>query len=207
MPIRILCVDDHAVVREGLELIISLTDDMTVVASAGTGEEAVEQHARHQPDITLMDLEMPGLNGIDAIRRIRTTSPTARIIVLTVHADAENIYQSLKAGAATYLLKDTISKALIGVIREVHAGGRPMPEPVASRLAERSAQPELTPREAEILRVLADGISSNKDIAATLRISEDTVHAHLRNIFGKLEVTDRTAAVMAAVRRGIVRLR
>ncbi len=207
MPIRVLCVDDHAVVREGLELVISLSKDMTVVASAATGEEAVALHARHHPDVTLMDIELPGMNGIEAIRKIRAKAPEARVIVLTVHADSEHIYQALQAGATTYLLKDTISKALIGVIREVHAGARPMPEPVASRLAQRTAQPELTPREVNVLTLLTDGISSNKEIASALRISEDTVHAHLRNIFTKLEVTDRTAAVMAAVRRGIVRLR
>ena len=203
---RILCVEDHAVVREGIELIIGLQPDMKVVGTAATGEEGVKLFRRLQPDITLMDLELPGMNGIETIRTIRSDFPEARVIVLTMHHDAENIYRAMQAGATTYLLKDTISKALIGVVREVHAGGRPMPHEVAARLAQRSAQPELTPREIEIIELLAGG-SSNKQIAAALGISDDTVHAHLRNIFSKLEVSDRTSAVTTAVRRGIVRLR
>jgi two-component system, NarL family, response regulator len=203
---RILCVDDHEVVREGIALIIDLQPDMKVVGSAASGEEAVALYRELQPDITLMDLELPGMNGIDAIRAIRSEYPDARVIVLTMHHDAENIYRALQAGATTYLLKATISKTLIGVLREVHAGGRPIPQEVAARLAERSTQRELTAREIGILELIANG-SSNKQIAASLGISDDTVHAHLRNIFGKLEVTDRTAAVTTAVRRGIVRLR
>lgn len=203
---RVLCVDDHSVVREGLALIIDLQADMKVVGSASTGEEGVQLFRKLQPDITLMDLEMPGMNGIEAIRAIRSDNPDARVIVLTMHHDAENIYRALQAGATTYLLKDTISKALIGVLREVHAGGRPIPQEIAARLAERSTQRELTPREIEVIGLIADGLS-NKQIAATLGISDDTVHAHLRNAFSKLEVTDRTSAVTTAVRRGIVRLK
>lgn len=203
---RILCVEDHAVVREGIELIIGLQPDMEVVGSAATGEEGVTLFRRVRPDIALMDLELPGMNGLEAIRTIRGEFPDARVIVLTMHHDPENIYRAMQAGATTYLLKDTISKELIRVLRQVHEGDRPIPHEVAAQLAARSAQPELTPREVEITELLANG-SSNKQIASALGISDDTVHAHLRNIFAKLAVTDRTSAVTTAVRRGIVRLR
>jgi DNA-binding NarL/FixJ family response regulator len=203
---RILCVDDHAIVREGIALIIELQKDMQVVGSAATGAQGVELFRKLRPDITLMDLEMPGMDGIEAIRAIRTDFPDARVIVLTMHHDAENIYRALQAGATTYLLKDTISKALIGVLRDVHAGARPIPQEIASQLAKRATQRELTSREVEIMALIASG-RSNKQVAARLGISDDTVHAHLRNIFSKLEVTDRTSAVTTAIRRGIVKLK
>jgi DNA-binding NarL/FixJ family response regulator len=203
---RILCVDDHAVVREGIALIIDLQGDMEVVGSAATGEEGVELFRRLRPDVTLMDLELPGMSGIDAIRAIRAEHADARIIVLTMHHDAENIYRALQAGATTYWLKDTISKALIRVLREVYAGGRPLPDEIAAVLAQRSATLELTPREVQVVELIANGFA-NKKIAATLGISDDTVHAHLKNIFRKLGVTDRTAAVTTAVKRGIVKLK
>lgn len=204
--IRVLCIEDHAVVREGIGLIVDMQLDMTVIASAATGEEGVALHRTLRPDITLMDLELPGIDGIEAIRQIRASDENARVIVLTMHHDPESIHQALHAGATTYLLKDTISKALISVLREVHEGGRPLPDDIAARLAAREAQPALSPREIEVIRLLSQGLS-NKQVAAALHISDDTVHTHLRNIFNKLEVTDRTAAVMAAVRRGIVRLK
>ena len=206
MPIRILCVEDHAVVREGIALIINLQPDMKVVASAATGEEGLTMFRQLKPDVTLMDLELPGMDGIQAIKAIRAERGDARIIVLTMHHDPENIFRALEAGATTYVLKDTISKVLIRVLRDVHAGERPIPAEIAARLAQRAAVPVLTPREIEVVKLMAEGMP-NKRIAAELRISDDTVHAHLKNIFTKLGVTDRTAAVTTAMRRGIVRLK
>lgn len=201
--IRILCVDDHAVVREGIAVVLNLQHDMRVVASAGTGVEAICLFDRYRPDVTLMDLQMPGMSGLEAIRAIRHEHGDARIIVLTMHHGDEDIYQSLQAGATTYLLKETLSKDLVRVIREVHAGGRPIPGEVAARLAGRTAQSQLTPRELAVLKLIAEGMH-NKEIAATLRITEETVHSHLKNIYTKWNVNDRRAAVNVAVRRGII---
>jgi DNA-binding NarL/FixJ family response regulator len=205
-PIRVLCIEDHAVVREGIGLIIDMEPGMTVVGSAASGEEGVALHRALRPDITLMDLELPGIDGIEAIQQIHRDDPRARVIVLTMHHDPESIQQALQAGATTYVLKDTISKVLIEVLREVHEGGRPMPEDIAAQLAAHEAQPSLTPREVDVIRLISQGLS-NKEVAAALRISDDTVRTHLKNLFTKLEVTDRTAAVMAAVRRGVVRVK
>lgn len=204
--IRILCVDDHALVREGIALIVDSQPDMKVVASAATGAEAVVRFRAHRPDVTLMDLQLPAMNGTDAIRAIRSEAADARIIVLTMHHGDEDIYQALEAGAVTYLLKDTLSRDLIRIIREVHAGGRPVPnEIIASSLARRPSQSSVTPREREVLKAMAEGMR-NKEIAAALGITEETVHAHVKNIFFKLNVRDRTAALTAALRRGIIRL-
>jgi DNA-binding NarL/FixJ family response regulator len=203
---RVLCVDDHAVVREGIALVIELHEDIEVVGTASTGEEAVGAFTRLQPDITLLDLELPGMGGINAIREIKKIDRSARIIVLTIHRDAENVFNALDAGATTYLLKDTIPEDLVRVIREVHAGGHPLPEGVAAVLAERARTPALTPSEVNIVKLMAGGLS-NKDIGVALGISEDTVRAHLRNIFVKLGATGRTAAVSIAVKRGIVQLK
>jgi len=203
--IRVLCVDDHAVVREGLALIIELEGDMQVVGSAATGIEAIELFAKLRPDVTLMDLELPALNGVGATSAITRQFPDARIVVLTVHQGMEDVYRALQAGAITYILKDTLTKDLIRVIRQVHAGERPLPPEIAVRLATRAREPVLTAREVEVLELMANGLS-NRHIAVTLAISDETVHAHAKNIFAKLHVGDRTRAVTEAFRRGIIHL-
>ena len=204
-PLRLLCVDDHRIVREGIALILAREPDITVVATASTAEEAVIAFKRHLPDITLMDLRLGGKSGIDAIREIRTEYPTARIVVLTMSQGDEDIHRALSAGAATYLLKDTLSDDLIRVVREVHAGGNPMAPDVRARLDERAAHPTLTPREIQVLQLVSQG-KRNKEIAAILGLSEDTVPVHVKNIFAKLRVNERTAAVNIALRRGIIHI-
>lgn len=203
--IRVLCVDDHRIVREGIALIIARQPDMKVVGFAATGDEAVQQWRRHRPDITLMDLRLGETSGLDAIRAIRREAPDARVIVLTMYQGDEDIHQALAAGAATYLLKDMLSDDLIRTVREVHAGGQPIDETVKARLNERAAQPPLTPREIQVLKLVAKG-HRNKEIAALLNLSEETVPVHLKNIFAKLKVNERTAAVHVALRRGIVHI-
>jgi DNA-binding NarL/FixJ family response regulator len=203
--IRIVCVDDHPVVRRGIAQILEIESDMTVVASAGTGEEAIELFRRCEPDITLMDLQLPTMSGLDAIRAIRDQFAQARIIVLTMYKGDEDIFRAINAGATTYLLKDTLSHDLIRTIRDVHAGLCPLPTSVAARLAERKSQPSLTEREIEITTLIAKGMR-NKEIAASLGIAEETVHAHVKNIFAKLNVNDRTAALAIALRRGIIHI-
>lgn len=204
--IRILCVDDHQLIREGVQLIIEREPDMRVVAAARTGEEAISLFREHQPDVTLMDLQLPMMNGLEAIQAIRKDAPSARIIVLTMYEGNEHIYRALAAGAATYLLKDTLSSDLIRVVRQVHAGEKPLRPEVQAKLAERAAQPTLTPREVEVISLVGEG-RRNKEVAVTLRISEETVQVHLRNIFAKLGVSDRAAALTVASKRGIVRPR
>jgi DNA-binding NarL/FixJ family response regulator len=204
--IRVLCVDDHRIVREGIGLIISRQPDMQVVGSAATGEEALELFRTERPDITLMDLQLPMMSGLDTIRSIRREAPDARIIVLTMYQGDEDIFRALSAGATTYLLKDTLSDDLIEVVREVHAGRKPLREEVKARLDERAAQPTLTPREIQVMELVAEG-RRNKEIAVLLGISEETVQVHLKNIFVKLKVGERTAAVNVALRRGIVHIK
>jgi DNA-binding NarL/FixJ family response regulator len=204
--IRVLCVDDHRIVREGIALIIDREPDMKVVASASTGEEAVVLFRRERPDVTLMDLQLPMMSGLEAIQAIRREDPNARIIVLTMYQGDEDIHRSLAAGAATYLLKDTLSDDLIRFVREVHAGRRPIRPDVKARLEERAAHPTLTPRETQVMALVAEG-RRNKEIAAQLGISEETVQVHLKNIFAKLKVGERTAAVNVALRRGIVHIK
>ena len=203
--IRVLCVDDHLIVRGGIALIISQQSDMSVVGLAGTGEEAVLQYRRHRPDITLMDLRLEGMSGLDAIREIRREAPDARIIALTMYQGDEDIHQALAAGAATYLLKNALTDDLIRVVREVHAGGRPLLANVKARLDERATQPKLTPREIQVLELIAQG-KRNKEVAEILGISVDTVPNHMKGIFLKLGVNERTAAVNVALRRGIVHI-
>ena len=203
--IRVLCVDDHSIVREGISLIINRQPDMEVVACAASGDESVELFQRVKPDVTLMDLRLQGMSGTEAIEQIRRSDHGARIVVLTMFDGDEDIHRALQAGAATYLLKDTLSDDLIRVVREVHSGKRPVSADVEARLAERSAHPTLTPREIEVMELVTQGLR-NKEIAASLGISEGTVQVHMKSIFAKLGVNDRTAAVKIAVRRGIVHM-
>jgi DNA-binding NarL/FixJ family response regulator len=204
-PIRILCVDDHRIVREGIELIIARQPDMQVVASAAGGDESVELFRRHHPDVTLMDLQLGAMSGVEAIRVIRREHPEARIVVLTMYQGDEDIFRALQAGATTYLLKDMLSDDLIRVIREVHAGMHPVRADVEAALAERAAGPTLTPREVQVVGLIAEGMR-NKEIAAALGISDETVQVHVKSIFWKLKVSDRSAAMNVALRRGIVHL-
>jgi DNA-binding NarL/FixJ family response regulator len=203
--ITLMCVDDHSMVREGIAQIIDLQSDMKVVASAATVEEAIRLFEEHQPDITLMDLQLGIGSGLDAIAAIRSRHPNARIIVLTMYLGQEDIYRALQNGAATYILKDMLSKDLIRVVRDVYRGHFRIPERVAAVLAERDGRSALTRREIEVLRLVAEG-KRNKEIADALGIQNETVHAHIRSTYSKLGVTDRTGAVAAGVRRGILKL-
>jgi DNA-binding NarL/FixJ family response regulator len=203
--ITVLCVDDHPLVLDGITQKINRQPDMTVVATASDGRQAVELFKRKRPDVTVMDLQLPGLSGLDAIQAIRAEDPNARIIVLTMYQGDEDIFRALKSGAATYLLKDTPSDELVRVVREVHRGASSLPPNVAQRLASRQLDEGLTSREMEVLRLTAAGMR-NKEIAAALSISQETVQGHLKKILRKLEVNDRTAAVTVAIRRGIIRL-
>ncbi len=204
--IRILCVEDHRLVREGIASLLSQQPDMRVVTSAATGEEGIVQFRRHRPDVTLMDLQLPGMSGLDAIREIRRESPDARVIVLTMYHGEEDVYRSLEAGAAAYVLKDTLSDELISAIRDVHHGKQPIASAdVQSLLAERNRHKHITPRELQVIELLSQGMR-NKEIAALLGISEETVQVHLRNIYLKLDVNDRTAVLAVAVRRGLIHL-
>jgi len=204
--IRVLCVDDHRIVREGLALIVNHQADMEVVGVASSGEESVELFMKLLPDITLMDLQLGAMSGVEAIRAIRKQAPTARIVVLTMYQGDEDIYRALQAGAATYILKDTLSDDLIRVVHEVHAGKHPVMPDVEARLAERAANPTLTPREIQVIELVSQGMR-NKELAAELGISEETAHVHVRNILTKLKVKDRSAAITVAYRRGIIHLR
>jgi two-component system NarL family response regulator len=203
--IRVLCVDDHRVMLDGLALLIGRQPDMQVVATAFTGDEAVSQYAKVRPDVTLMDLQLPGTNGLEAIRRIRDADPGARIVVLTMYQGDEDIYRALEAGAATYLLKDTLSDELVNVIRQVHDGDRPLTPEVEALLEGRRHQPALTPREVQVVGLIAEGLR-NKEIAVALGISEQTAKVHVKNILAKLHVSDRAAVIPVALRRGIVHL-
>jgi two-component system NarL family response regulator len=201
--IRILLVDDHPMIRAGLAATLKPEPDMTVVATAANGKEAVQQYRLHRPDVTLMDLKMPEMGGVDAVRAIRGEFCEAKIMVLTTYDGEEDIFRAMKAGAVSYLLKDTLAENMIRMIREVACGGRPIPPEVAQKLTDRLFQPTLTPRELEVLRLVARGLR-NKEVAADLKISEDTIQGHMKSIFVKLSVNDRTAAVSVAIQRGIV---
>jgi DNA-binding NarL/FixJ family response regulator len=204
-PIRIMVTDDHPVVRGGFAAMIETEPDMAVVAQASSGEEALELFRRVRPDVTLMDLRMPGMGGVEAIRTLRREFPDSRVIVLTTYDGDEDIYRALEAGAQAYLLKDMLCDEILAAIRAVHAGQRRIPAAVGTRLAERMAGMNLSEREQQVLDLVAAG-KSNKEIAAALEITEATVKGHMTNILGKLGVTDRTQAVITALRRGLVHL-
>lgn len=203
--IRILIADDHYVVRMGLAALVETEPDLRVVGEAADGAEAVELHKKLKPDLTLMDLRMPHLDGIAATRQIRSEFPQACILMLTTYEGDEDIHQALSAGATGYLLKNSTRESLIPALRAVAAGQRWIPQEVASRLAARKKFEELTPREVEVLQKLARGLA-NKEIADVFNISEYTVKDHLKSILGKLHVADRTEAVTAALQRGIIHL-
>jgi DNA-binding NarL/FixJ family response regulator len=204
-PIRVLVVEDHHVVRQGLVALLSVADGLEVVGQAADGVEAITQFRKHQPAITLIDLRLPRLSGVDVIERIRMESPGARFIVLTTYDGDEDIYRALQAGARSYLLKGMTGEELIAAIRTVHAGRQHIPAAVAQRLAERVGTEELTQREFDVLEQIVYG-KSNKEIAVELLISEATVKTHINSLLSKLGVSDRTQAATAALQRGIVPL-
>jgi two-component system NarL family response regulator len=203
--IRVLIVEDHNVVRQGLVALLNVVDGLTVVGEAADGLEAIDQFRKHQPDVTLMDLRLPRMGGVEAIQRIRVEAPQARIIVLTTYDGDEDIYRALKAGARAYLLKGMTSEDLVTTIRAVHAGKSHIPAAIAEKLAERMGTEDLTPRELDVLKEIVNG-KSNKEIATELNVSEATVKTHINSLLGKLGVTDRTQAATAAIQRGIVPL-
>lgn len=203
--LRVLIADDHLVVREGLAALINRSPDMAVVAEASTGREAVEQFLLHCPDVALLDLRMPEMDGVEVIAAIREQVPTARLVVLTTYADEEDIHRSLRAGARGYLLKDAPRDELLDCVRAVHDGQTVIPPAIALKLASRLRATELTPRELDVLRLLATG-QSNKQIAAALFIAEGTVKTHVNALLRKLEAADRTGVVTLALKRGLLRL-
>ena len=202
-PIRLLCVDDHHVVRNGLVLIMNRQPGLKVVATASTGEQAIALHRDFLPDVTVMDLQLPKMAGLAAVRAIRSETPDARIIILTVCNDENDMYQANEAGAAAYLVKDALPDDLIRTIRQVHDGERPLSAAMRLRRSERSERSKLTPRELEVIRLMAQAMR-NKEIATVLGLSEQTVHAHIKNIFLKLQVADRIAAINLARRYGLI---
>ena len=202
-PIRLMCVDDHHVVRNGLVLVMNRQPDLKVVATAATGEQAVIAHREFRPDVTVMDLQLPKMAGLEAVRAIRAETPEARIIVLTVCNDDNDMYQADAAGAAAYLVKDALPDDLIRTIRQVHAGERPLAAAMRARGFDRTRRSKLTPRELEVIRLMAQAMR-NKEIATVLGLSEQTIHAHVKNIFLKLQVADRIAAINLARRHGLI---
>ncbi|MEL6605132.1 MAG: response regulator transcription factor [Cyanobacteria bacterium J06614_10] len=205
-PITVLVVEDHSVVREGIVSVLNRQEDITVVAEAKNGKEAIALHQQHQPTITMMDLRMPQMEGLEAVLQIRAATPKAKIIILTTYDTDEDIYQCLQAGARGYLLKDATAAELTNAVRQVHQGKRFIPADVAMKLAERLETDELTNRELDVLRMMVQGSSTTK-LAAALNISEGTVKFHVNNILQKLNVSDRTQAVVTALQRGLVRLK
>ena len=203
--ISVLTVDDHPLLRKGIVGLVNAESDMKVVAEASTGVEATKQFKQHRPDITLMDLQMPDMSGIEAMIAIRQEFPEARIIVLTTYAGDVQVVRALKAGARGYLLKADVNEELLDTIRSVHAGQRRIHRELAAELAEYTGREALTVREIEVLRLIATG-NANKEVGAKLSIGEDTVKRHVTNILGKLDANDRTHAVTIALKRGIIEL-
>jgi len=205
VPIRILAVDDHPVVRRGIAAMIATQSDMTLVAEASNGREAIQQFRAHRPDIALMDLQMPEMSGLDAVSAIRGEFPDARIIVLTTYAGDVQILRAVKAGAQAYLLKNTFHEELIDTIRAVYAGKKKLSPEVSFEIAEHSTDDALTPAEISVLRLIAAG-NANKEIADQLSLAEDTVKWRVKNILSKLGARDRTQAAMIGVKRGIIEI-
>jgi len=203
--ISVLCVDDHQIVREGIVAVIGRQIDMEVTGTAANGLQAVEAFLQNPPDVTLMDLQLPMLSGLEAIRRIRSADVHAKIIVLTTYHGDEDVHRALEAGAATYVLKEAVLDDLAGVVRAVHNGAQPLSDDVRRILATRLNYGQLTAREVEVLELIAQGLS-NKEVGKSLGITEETTKVHVRNIMEKLDVEDRTEAVTRALRRGIIHL-
>jgi len=201
--IRVLTVDDHPLLRQGIAALIADERDMILVAEAANGREAIQQFRAHHPDVTLMDLQMPEMNGIDAMLAIRGEFPDARIIVLTTYVGDVQARRALQAGARAYLLKNSLHKELLDTIRAVHAGRKNLSPEVSFDLAEHAAEDTLSPLEVRVLRLIADG-NSNKEIAARLSVTEDSAKGHVRNILSKLGANDRTHAAMIGIKRGII---
>ena len=203
--IRVLTVDDHPLLREGIAALIGNQTDMELVAEASNGREGLELFRKHRPDVTLMDLQMPDMNGIDAMSSIRGEFPEARVIVLTTYVGDVQVSRALKAGARAYLLKGALRKELLDAIRAVHAGQKRLSSEVAAEIAEHGTDDALTPREIDVLRLVTGG-KANKEIAAQLSLTEETVKSHVRNILAKLGANDRTHAVAIGLKRGIIDL-
>lgn len=204
-PIRILAVDDHPLVRQGIAGLIGVQPDMALVGEASNGREAIQEFRKHQPDVTLMDLQMPDMSGIDALIAIRNESPEAKIIVLTTYAGDVQILRALKAGAQGYLLKSTLHKELLQTIRAVHAGKKALSPEASYEIAEHAMDDALTPAEIAVLRLIAAG-NANKQIADQLSITEETVKSRVKSILSKLGANDRTHAAMIGLKRGIIEL-